>query len=92
MEHPCLDTDSIINRFKRVEGQVRGIIKMIEAGKTCEEILVQVGSSKAALHKAGQSILQGHLEHCVFENLKNGNHDEAMKRLSVAIEQFSRIV
>jgi len=92
MEHPCLDTNAIINRFKRAEGQIRGIIKMVEDGQTCEDILVQIGSAKAALHKAGQSILQGHLEHCVFENLRDGNEKEAMKRLSVAIEQFSRIV
>jgi len=92
MEHPCIDSDAIINRFKRIEGQVRGLIKMVEDHKPCEEILIQLGSAKAALHKAGQGILQCHLEHCIFDNLRKGNDAEAMKRLATAIEQFSRII
>jgi len=92
MEHPCIDTDAIINRFKRIEGQVRGLIKMVEDKRPCEEILIQLGSAKAALHKSGQVILESHLKHCIFENLRDGNDNEAIKRLTAALEQFSRIV
>ena len=92
MEHPCICSATITNRLKRIEGQVRGLIKMVEEKKPCEEILIQLGSAKAALHKSGQVILEGHLQHCVFDNLRNGNDEEAMKRLASAIEQFSRII
>ncbi|MDR1873991.1 MAG: metal-sensitive transcriptional regulator, partial [Synergistaceae bacterium] len=55
----------VVRRLKRIEGQVRGIIKMVEEDKSCEDILIQIGSAKAALHKVGQIILEGHLHHCV---------------------------
>ena len=92
MEHPCIDQDAVTKRLKRIEGQVRGLIKMVEDHKPCEEILIQIGSAKAALHKAGQVILEGHLNHCIFDNIRAGNDDEGIKRLSTAIEQFSRLV
>ena len=92
MDHPCIDTDAIINRFKRIEGQLRGLIKMVEEKKPCEEILIQIGSAKAALHKSGQVVLESHLRHCIFDNLLEGNDGEAIKRLTGAVEQFSRIV
>ena len=88
----CVDTDAVLNRLKRIEGQVRGIIKMIEDDKTCEEILVQISSAKAALHKTGQVILEGHLSHCVLDGIREGKEEETIKKLSSAIEQFSRII
>lgn len=88
----CMDVDAVTKRLKRIEGQVRGIIKMIEDDKSCEDILIQIGSAKAALHKTGQVVLEGHLHHCVLDAIRDGNEDETIKKLSSAIEQFSRIV
>ena len=88
----CMDVKAVTNRLKRIEGQVRGLIRMIDEDKSCEEILVQIGSAKAALHKTGQVILEGHLHHCVLDGLREGKEDETIKKLSSAIEQFSRIV
>lgn len=88
----CMDVDAVTNRLKRIEGQVRGIIKMIESDKSCEEILIQIGSIKSALHKTGQVVLEGHLHHCVLDGIREGKEDETIKKLSSAIEQFSRIV
>lgn len=88
----CMDVDAVTNRLKRIEGQVRGIIKMIENDKSCEEILIQIGSIKSALHKTGQVVLEGHLHHCVLDGIRDGKEDETIKKLSSAIEQFSRIV
>ncbi len=47
----CMDVETVTNRLKRIEGQIRGIIHMIEEDRSCEEILIQIGSAKAALHK-----------------------------------------
>ena len=88
----CVSITAVIKRLKRIEGQVRGLIKMVEADKSCEEILVQISSAKAALHKTGQVILEGHLHHCVLDGIRKGKEEETMKKLSSAIEQFSRVI
>ena len=89
---PYVNEQAVTNRLKRIEGQVRGLMKMIEEGKGCEEVLIQIGSVKAALHKAGQAILEGHLRHCVLNGIREGKEEETIQSLSSAIEQFSRIV
>ena len=88
----CMDVDAVTKRLRRIEGQVRGIVKMIESDKSCEDILIQISSAKAALHKTGQIILEGHLHHCVLDGIRRGNEKETIKKLSSAIEQFSRII
>ena len=88
----CMDVAAVINRLKRIEGQVRGLMKMVEEDKSCEEILMQVSSAKSALHKTGQVILEGHLHHCVLDGIRGGNEEETIKKLFSAIEQFSRII
>ena len=88
----CMDVDAVTNRLKRIEGQVRGLIKMVGEDKSCEEILIQIGSVKSALHKTGQVILEGHMHHCVLDGIREGKEDETLRKLSSAIEQFSRIV
>ena len=88
----CVDVPVVTKRLKRIEGQIRGIIKMVNDDKPCEDILIQIGSAKAALHKTGQVVLEGHLHHCVLDGIRDGNEDETVERLSSAIEQFSRIV
>ena len=83
---------AVPRRLKRIEGQVRGIIKMIDDDKSCEDILIQIGSVKSALHKTGQTIFEGHLNHCVLDGIRDGKADEIIKKLFPALEQFSRIV
>jgi len=85
-----MDSHAVINRLKRIEGQVRGLIKMVEGDKSCEEILIQIGSTKSALHKTGQVILERHLSTCVVEGIQGGRAEETVKNLTSAIEQFSR--
>ena len=87
----CVDVDVVVRRLKRIEGQVRGITKMVEDDKPCEDILIQIGSVKAALHKVGQRILEGHLHHCVLDGIQSGNGNEVLDKLSSALEQFSRL-
>jgi DNA-binding FrmR family transcriptional regulator len=87
-----MDVDAIVLRLKRIEGQMRGIIKMVEEDKPCEDILIQIGSAKAALHKTGQVVLEGHLHHCVLDGIRDGKEEETVEKLSSALEQFSRIV
>jgi DNA-binding FrmR family transcriptional regulator len=88
----CVNVEAVTKRLKKIEGQIRGIMKMIEDEKSCEDILIQIGSAKSALHKAGQVILEGHLHHCVLNGIREGKGEETIKKLSSAIEQFSRII
>ena len=88
----CSDSAKTISRLKKIEGQIRGIINMVEDDRPCEDILMQVSAAKRALHKAGQSLLESHLSHCVLDGFKRGQHDETIERLIKAIDQFSRLV
>ena len=88
----CIDSEKAIKRLRRIQGQIGGIIKMMEQEKDCEDILIQIGAAKAGLHKTGQAILEGHLRHCVMDAVNAGKGEAALKKLSAALEQFSRIV
>ena len=87
----CMDVDKVQGRLKRVEGQIRGISSMVDRDVPCEDILIQISAAKNALHKIGQVILEGHMEHCVLDGLKDGKHEETIKKLNKAVEQFARL-
>ncbi len=61
------------NRLKRIEGQVRGIEKMINDDKECLDIVRQIKSASAALHSVWAEVVSSHLEHCVKDALKHGD-------------------
>ncbi len=88
----CIDIEAVSRRLKRIEGQIRGIQRMIEQDKPCEDILIQLSAAKASLHKTGQVILEGHLHHCVLDGIKNGDEEETLRKLSSAINQFSKTI
>lgn len=88
----CMDVDAINMRLKKIEGQIRGIQKMVNDDKSCEDILVQIGAAKSALHKTGQVILEGHMHHCVLDGIKEGNGDETIDNLISALNKFSKII
>lgn len=87
----CMDVDAVVARLKRIEGQVRGITAMVEKDVPCEDILIQIGAAKSALHKTGQVILEGHLHHCVRAGIAGGDAEATIQKLAKAIEQFSRM-
>jgi DNA-binding FrmR family transcriptional regulator len=86
-----MDVDAVVARLKRIEGQIRGIMGMVEKDIPCEDILIQIGAAKSALHKTGQVILEGHLHHCVLTGIANGDSENTLKKLAKAVEQFSRM-
>lgn len=87
----CIDVSKIQARLKRIEGQVRGIARMVEKDVPCEDILVQISAAKTALHKTGQIVLEGHLHHCIADGIKNGEEEVTINNLSKALEQFARL-
>jgi DNA-binding FrmR family transcriptional regulator len=87
-----INTDAVIKRLKRIEGQVRGVIRMVEAGKSCEEILVQISSVRSSVNKTGQFLVEEHLNSCIIEGIRKGKASDTIKKLSAALEQYSRLV
>jgi len=84
------EKQAAVNRLKRIEGQVRGIQKMIEEDRYCVDILVQISAINAALKKVGFSIVERHTKHCVSSAVKSGAGDEAIEELMEVMKQLSK--
>ena len=69
------DKKNLIKRLNRVEGQVRGINKMIEEDRYCEDVLIQISAVVNSLKSMSNELLKSHMATCVVEDIKNGNLD-----------------
>ena len=65
----------LINRLNRIEGQVRGLKKMIEEDAYCTDVLVQSSAVNAAINAFNKELLSSHIKSCVIEDIKNGKED-----------------
>jgi len=93
MEHGY-DKDALIRRLHRIEGQVRGIERMVAEDRYCIDILTQVGAVKTALESLGLEILEDHVTHCVHDALTSGDAATAAQKrdeLLAAVERFARV-
>jgi len=64
---------SVLNRLKRIEGQVRGLQRMVEEERYCADVITQISSVQEALRGTAKSLLQNHLKHCATEALQSGD-------------------
>ncbi|HET9780167.1 MAG TPA: metal-sensitive transcriptional regulator [Candidatus Dormibacteraeota bacterium] len=78
------------DRLRRVEGQVRGLEKMVEADRYCIDVLTQVGAVKAALDSVALLLLADHTEHCVAEAIQAGKGGAKIRELNGAVERLVR--
>ena len=77
--------DQLHNRLRRIEGQVRGIQRMVDEDRPCPEILVQIAAIEAAMDKVALGLLDGHVKHCVAhadEDQRAGMTDELMEAMA----------
>ena len=84
---------SLITRLHRIEGQVRGIEKMVEEDRYCIDILTQIGAASTALESLAFSVLGDHVNHCVADALASGNKAEAARKteeLLSAVRRFAK--
>ena len=88
----CMDEENLHRRLRKIIGQVQAIDRMIEEDVPCEDVITQVNAAKSALHKVGQIILEGHLQHCVRDGIEHGDAEETIARFAKAVERFSNIV
>ncbi len=78
----------LMNGLKTVEGQVRGIAKMVEEDRYCVDLLVQLAAVKARINKMGLSIIESHTRGCVTMAIKEGRGDEYIEELVDIISKF----
>ena len=69
--------DKAINRLKRAEGQIKGILRMIEEGKECKEVITQLSAARSAIDRTIAVIVSSNLEHCIRESMEAGNEDSS---------------
>lgn len=79
----------LINRLNRIEGQVRGIRKMVENNAYCTDILVQSAAVNAAINAFNKELLGNHIKTCVADNIRNGN-DEVIDELVAAMQKLMK--
>jgi DNA-binding FrmR family transcriptional regulator len=92
MEHGY-DKHALKKRLHRIEGQVRGIERMVDDDRYCIDILTQVGAVRTALERLGFEILEDHVNHCVSDALAAGDAATATEKsgeLLAAVERFAK--
>ncbi|MBD7956813.1 metal-sensitive transcriptional regulator [Microbacterium sp. Sa4CUA7] len=85
------DKDKYLNRLKRIEGQARGVHKMIDDEKYCIDILTQISALTSALNSVAVGLLDDHLKHCVVDAARLGG-DEADIKIAEATAAIARLV
>lgn len=79
----------LINRLNRIEGQVRGVKRMVEEDAYCTDILVQVAAVNAALNSFNKELLANHIRTCVADDIREGN-DETIEELVVTLQKLMK--
>jgi CsoR family transcriptional regulator, copper-sensing transcriptional repressor len=92
MEHGY-DRDALKKRLHRIEGQVRGIERMVDEDRYCIDILTQIGAVRTALESLGLEVLEDHVSHCVHDALSSGDAPTVRRKseeLLAAVQRFAK--
>ena len=84
------DKPKLLNRLSRIEGQVRGVARMVEDGRYCIDIMTQLQAARAALARVEAELLQGHLEHCIEDAIVAGDAAEQRRKASELVALLQR--
>ena len=79
----------LMNRLKRIEGQVRGLQKMLETDSYCPDVLVQVSAVNSALNAFSRKLLESHMKSCVVDDIRNGN-EETINELVYTLQKVMK--
>jgi DNA-binding FrmR family transcriptional regulator len=82
------DKAKVAARLHRIEGQIRGIQKMVDEDRYCIDVLTQVNAVKAALASVALVLLEDHMDHCVTEAIRSGDGKEKIREVTSTIERF----
>ena len=81
---------AVQKRFNRIEGQVRGLSRMVEEDRYCIDIVTQISAVRAALRRAEEEILRDHVGHCVEHAIASGDKKDQRKKIAEIIEVLGR--
>jgi DNA-binding FrmR family transcriptional regulator len=81
---------TVMKRLGRVEGQVRGIARMVEADRYCIDIVTQIAAVRAALKRIEEEVLRDHVSHCVEHAIASGNPEEQRRKVAELMEVLGR--
>jgi DNA-binding FrmR family transcriptional regulator len=84
-----MNKKALQDRLRRIEGQVRGLQRMIDEDTYCIDVLTQVNSVTAGLRAVGMGLLDDHVRHCVRESIEQGNGDEKIEELMAAVVRLA---
>ena len=82
--------DALLKRLKRIEGQVRGISKMVDENRYCIDVITQISAVQAALRRVEEVVLKDHVGHCVEHAIASGNKGEQRKKIAELMEVLAR--
>jgi DNA-binding FrmR family transcriptional regulator len=88
MDRP--DKPALLNRLNRIEGQVRGVARMVEQDRYCIDVLTQIQAVRAALGRVESELLKGHLSHCIEGAIVSGDKGEQRKKAAELIQLLER--
>lgn len=86
-KHPHTETKAVLNRMARLIGHLESVKRMIEDGRDCSEILIQLSAVDSAIKAVSKIIIKDHMQHCIVDAVHNGD-EQAIENLQKAIEQF----
>ena len=86
--HQHGQTALVVNRLSRIEGHVRAIKRMVEDGKPCPDVLIQLAAIRAAIQKTAQVVLEDHIESCFNKAAARDTGEEEWRSLKEALEQY----
>jgi DNA-binding FrmR family transcriptional regulator len=81
---------SCLKRLNRIEGQVRGLVRMIEADRYCIDVVTQIAAARAALRRAEEEILRDHVAHCVEHAIAAGNKADQRRKIAELMDVVGR--
>lgn len=87
-----MDKEAIIKRLRRIEGQVKGIQKMVNEEKYCVDILIQIAAVRSAIDKVGGIILENHVKGCVKKTIDNSSEEEKDKVIDELIKTMLKFM
>jgi len=82
--------DAVLKRLRRIEGQVRGLQKMVADERYCADVMTQISSVQEALRGVGRALMRNHLQHCATDALTKGTREEAREMYDELLELIYR--
>jgi DNA-binding FrmR family transcriptional regulator len=81
---------AVLKRLKRIEGQVRGLARMVEEDRYCIDVVTQISAVRAALRRAEEEILRDHVAHCVEHAIASGDRDDQRQKIAEIMDVLAR--